>query len=159
MVYCNATSAVSFMAGAVSFMVGAGPTVGTDSVRLRGRYILCVVRRFFEMSFFWSSRVARRYWPFRIDAALAEVRPNTRGIAQALVAKSSEVLGHVLISGLLAERLRAYFGTGDTEEGDADLSQSVDDGFIKLAFRGISGEASLSLSDMGKRSAMFEILD
>ena len=85
--------------------------------------------------------------------------PIRRGIALALVAKSSEVLGHILISGLLAERLRAYFGTGDTEEGDADLSQSVDDGFIKLAFRGISGEASLSLSDMGKRSAMFEILD
>ena len=79
MVYCHATSAVSFMVGAVSFMVGASPTVGTDSVRLRGRYILCVVRRFFEMSFFWSSRVARRYWPFRIDAALAEVRPNTKG--------------------------------------------------------------------------------
>ena len=75
--------------------------------------------------------------------------PIRRGIALALVAKSSEVLGHILISGLLAERLRAYFGTGDTEEGDADLSQSVDDGFIKLAFRGVSGEASMSLSDMG----------
>jgi hypothetical protein len=75
--------------------------------------------------------------------------PIRKGIALALVAKANEVFGHVLISGLLAELLRVYFGTGDTEEGDTDLSGSIDDAFIRQAFRGISGEASLFLSDMG----------
>ena len=68
-----------FHGGSRIFHGGSQPDRWNGFRSPQGPIYLYVGRRFFEMSFFWSSRVARRYWPFRIDAALAEVRPNTKG--------------------------------------------------------------------------------